>query len=383
MYGKASARNQQPMKEEKKKYSVSDFARYHSGMMPADEMHALEKAALDDPFLADALEGYPYSVDAEKESADIKRRLKKSIKKQKGWNLFSLNDNKWLRIAALFILIGGASILFITINTHRKDSLVVNHEVNQEDSAAIVSKLKTDTAEKIVALEKTLSDNNNQIHERPSASSIKKSPAKTKSFTREKSTTQEEDAQETQKSIAEKNVVALNGVKINSPDPAPRDPEVQSFVDSDQSKLFSSKKFYSDSLISSVAIHDNKSLNQEVVMSKFRNKNAAAKFDSPHLLRGKVSGVSLEKNVAIPAGGMEVFNQYVKDSARSITDSAGRKLTGNILLGFTINAKGRAAEIKILRSDCKPCEEEAIRLLKQGPVWVGARERKASVWISL
>lgn len=38
-------------------YSAEDIRRYLSGNMSASEMHAMEKAALDDPFLADAIEG--------------------------------------------------------------------------------------------------------------------------------------------------------------------------------------------------------------------------------------------------------------------------------------------------------------------------------------
>ena len=39
-------------------YTAADLERYHNGKMNAKERHALEKAALDDPFLSDALEGY-------------------------------------------------------------------------------------------------------------------------------------------------------------------------------------------------------------------------------------------------------------------------------------------------------------------------------------
>jgi hypothetical protein len=38
-------------------YSAADIQRYLSGNMSASEMHAMERAALDDPFLADAIEG--------------------------------------------------------------------------------------------------------------------------------------------------------------------------------------------------------------------------------------------------------------------------------------------------------------------------------------
>lgn len=39
-------------------YTLEDIQRYLSGSMSAPEMHALEKAALNDPLLADALDGY-------------------------------------------------------------------------------------------------------------------------------------------------------------------------------------------------------------------------------------------------------------------------------------------------------------------------------------
>ena len=40
------------------RFTASDIEKYHKGLLSAQEKHALEKAALDDPFLADALEGY-------------------------------------------------------------------------------------------------------------------------------------------------------------------------------------------------------------------------------------------------------------------------------------------------------------------------------------
>jgi len=39
-------------------YSLADIHRYLSGSLSAKEMHDMERAALEDPFLADALEGY-------------------------------------------------------------------------------------------------------------------------------------------------------------------------------------------------------------------------------------------------------------------------------------------------------------------------------------
>ena len=39
-------------------YSAADIEKYWKGQLSAAEQHAMEKAALEDPFLADAMEGY-------------------------------------------------------------------------------------------------------------------------------------------------------------------------------------------------------------------------------------------------------------------------------------------------------------------------------------
>lgn len=44
--------------------SAEDILRYHRGEMTPEQMNALEQAALDDPFLADALDGWENEVDA-------------------------------------------------------------------------------------------------------------------------------------------------------------------------------------------------------------------------------------------------------------------------------------------------------------------------------
>jgi hypothetical protein len=82
-----------------KHYSAEDIARYWQGKMSAQEMHALESAAMDDPFLADALEGYstvaPESIPGDVQ--ELHRRLKERARDEKIVPL--KKDNKWWRIA--------------------------------------------------------------------------------------------------------------------------------------------------------------------------------------------------------------------------------------------------------------------------------------------
>ena len=46
-------------------YTAGDIEQYLAGKLSPRQMHAMEKAALDDPFLAEAMEGYQGMKDSE------------------------------------------------------------------------------------------------------------------------------------------------------------------------------------------------------------------------------------------------------------------------------------------------------------------------------
>ena len=56
-------------------FTVDDIERYYSGKMSPVEMHQLEKAAMEDPFLADALEGYAYTQTPAEDRAWLQSQL--------------------------------------------------------------------------------------------------------------------------------------------------------------------------------------------------------------------------------------------------------------------------------------------------------------------
>ena len=64
-------------------YTAADFERYHAGKMSAAEMHALEKAAMEDPFLADALEGFVFTPTPQNDLELIRTKLFGEKKEEK------------------------------------------------------------------------------------------------------------------------------------------------------------------------------------------------------------------------------------------------------------------------------------------------------------
>lgn len=88
-----------------------DIARYHKGELSPAEMHALEKAALDDPFLADALEGMSdQSAEAFKADLDNLHHLLQARiqphRRRGGWFTWPM------RIAAGLLVLAAATFIF-------------------------------------------------------------------------------------------------------------------------------------------------------------------------------------------------------------------------------------------------------------------------------
>jgi hypothetical protein len=87
-------------------YNGDDIRRYLEGKMSPEEMHRIEKAALDDPFLADAMEGFQLSGSGTtKEDLDeLRSRLRERTREA------DKNRFVWWRMAAMLVLVLGASI---------------------------------------------------------------------------------------------------------------------------------------------------------------------------------------------------------------------------------------------------------------------------------
>lgn len=114
-------------------YAASDIEKYHKGQLSAPERHAMEKAALDDPFLADALEGYALpGVNVKEDLAELSGRLSNRTENSKVIPLIKGGQRTfpWLRAAAMIIVIAGAGILVYQLgfNTSSKNIAAVTEK---------------------------------------------------------------------------------------------------------------------------------------------------------------------------------------------------------------------------------------------------------------
>ena len=375
------------MKENQKKYNAIDFARYHSGTMLPDEMHALEQSALEDPFLADALDGYMYSKDYEKELGQIRMRLDEKRKQQKAFFISSLSSGMWWKIAAMFILLAGVGYFFYATNSKKETSTAVKENVVKKENPAIIPPLTNDTntSEGNIAFEKVLPEKDKNERAKLTAPVIKSSQAIVKNSAGEEvRITKEKEFSVEHFENKKENAVAMSNDKTSSASLTHADSGQKSLLlSSDTTALVAAPatKYLKDSA-NAIAMNKKSHALQEVVVTGYgtqKKKNITASTSDE--LQGKVSGVDLKTNLPYPKDGNEKFNQYVKDNAIPVLDSIGERIPANILLSFTLNKRGKPVHIKVIESSCKSCEKEAIRLLKNGPDWIGKSHEAGNVRI--
>ncbi len=116
-----------------KKYSAADIEKYLQGKLSPREMRDMEIASLDDPFLADALEGYKNTgTDISADMTELQTRI---AARSSGAKVIAMRTSRrkyaWLRIAALLLLFVGAGLLAkqFLFNKHNDEAGIAQAKV--------------------------------------------------------------------------------------------------------------------------------------------------------------------------------------------------------------------------------------------------------------
>ena len=123
-------------------YTAEDMLRYAEGRMPAAEMHALERAAMDDPFVMEALEGYMEAQQLKNRNAidtqlqEVRRIGQPEQEKEEAKVIPLWRKKVWqYAVAATLVLGAGWLVYSLSNGSHKEPQLVVadnNLEQKQE-----------------------------------------------------------------------------------------------------------------------------------------------------------------------------------------------------------------------------------------------------------
>lgn len=81
------------------------------------------------------------------------------------------------------------------------------------------------------------------------------------------------------------------------------------------------------------------------------------------------------ENPATFKGGIGAFYKYVQNNMRYPSQAQRMGLEGKVFVEFVVGKDGRITDVKVLRGIGAGCDEEAIKVLRNSPVWSAGRQR--------
>lgn len=424
-------------------YSATDIERYHAGKMTPGEMHALEKAALDDPFLADALEGYA-TLEAISISRDIDLLKKKFNERINSGKVIAMPVKKigvtWIRAAAMIIIVGslGWMIYQFTFNKPSEEVATVNKSepVVAQDSNQMLTPPPAES-EKDVAISQSKEiapgtkkeksqasetgnnsggtignqekmDNKEVVSSQPLSAQVSKEEIKvpagiSKDLGRNVNadvTPQRSEKTEDKQDMSNNQYKSSNANAMSRQAGTPQNAKQfrGQVLDANQNPLpFANITntrdnigTYTDAKGNFTLISPDSILNVQIKSLGFENETTQLRNDpvknniilqqdkqnlNEIVISNKRVNTKRAKEARIiveepePADGWYNYDIYLSNNLKAPDDIKSNKISGEVDLSFEVNKNGAPVNIKIEKSLCSSCDEEAIRLVKDGPKW--------------
>lgn len=412
---------------EQQTYNHLDIRRYLQQQMSAQEMHAFERAMMDDPFLADAVEGFSDSNEAlaNKHLDQIKAAITGEKEKAKVV-AFPKSKNQWWRVAAAIFVIALGSILTYSL---LNNSVVQKTSVNEMASADVMR--AAPMQDSIKAQEHPMVQN--QVQSEVFSPQQRNSPiikTKNEPLASTSPVISQMDAKETineniddikQDVVMEQPAVAYqkaktekvnktieidnkkqnlfngrvtdddgnaipyatvrSGSNITSTDANGtfklKAPDSVLKVDVSSVGYAAAKAEVQSNMPANITLEESKSSLSEVVVTGIASKRKSAASGS-NIANSKPADSSAE-----PVGGWNNFRQYINRSVDSLSNEDAEIRIGGIAVEFTIDNKGDPTNIKVnAASSSQAIKDKATEIIKKGPRW-STKGKKEKVKFSI
>jgi hypothetical protein len=130
-----------------KTWSEAEIRMYLNGELSPRDRHELERAALDDPFLADALEGFISTAPPDSGLDDLRSRLAARLDKKEDQPVIAWFRRPFVRVAAVLIgLVGTGLIALFTLKTGKSKLEVDDAFAQTSKTSPAVAPLPPSTA---------------------------------------------------------------------------------------------------------------------------------------------------------------------------------------------------------------------------------------------
>lgn len=397
---------------------------YIRGLRKGKEAHRLEKESMQDPFLADAMDGYSkVEGDHEQQIKNLQMKISKHSQKRKRSHAVT-----WSVAASLIIGISISSYFLFLKKGMDEDVFVAKEDVpstvlaptSPKDEVALLPKAKT--TQDSISEAKVNTANNKDIFAKARTKSTampQAAPTATMPILEEKSepiARQEEEevaavmdtfnpdstrdkmrlAKASTNNMIKGIVTNEAGEPIVGASVLYKGTNIGTITDlkgqfslikkEDNKELMAQYIGYNSVEIpidtsSTILIamnEDKKSLNEMVVVGygkQIKKKNAANASSTIPPESIKVAEIKPEKSLpSTPVIGMKQYKEYLKQNLVHPIDDACAKAKGKVVLTFLVNKEGRPYYITVKKSLCESSDREAIRLIQEGPDWTYGKQ---------
>ena len=401
---------------------------YIRGLRKGKEAHRLEKESMQDPFLADAMDGYK-QVEGNHEQRIEKLRMQVSAHSAKKKSTYAIT---W-SIAACLIIGFGISSYFLFLKKSMTDEVFIAEEsvsiklaepaapptpaipatptvpaTPQKEIALATTKVKTDSTP-ISEITARQADKKDMIAEIQTTSQPQGAPVAAVPMMEEVSEetaalqevvatidTFESESDKKMKLAKVATILPQNNMIKGRVTDGKGEPLIGasvtykgtnigtitnmngefSLVKKDDKKRLTAEYIGYDpveiqvdtSRTMLIAMNENKqALNEVVVVGYGAKKN---KKSTTLGSDAKVKEQTEKEITPQPVIGKRSYQKYLKEHLVRPTDEKCAQVKGKVVLTFLINKEGRPFYIKVKESLCESADKEAIRLIQEGPDWI-------------
>lgn len=371
----------------------NDIEKYLRGELSDAGRYAIEKKALSDPFLADALEGGE-SIGPEAFSSDVA-----SLRATSGRVRRTPLTMRLLRAAAVLTLIGLVTVLVILGIRDRHNQLALNQPekgvseeknlpgggVEHQDTLSPMARSESAKEERQVAPQaKEKAGRRNVTVPAPEAVTP---PA---SKPGEEEITQEHNAPlGVRESLPANDLVrkkdmrqkkTIQGVVTDAGD-GTAIPGVNVTIKGKNTGTITDEEgrfvIELDSLKNALVFSFIGFESRELIPGPVPRMNVQLKPDLTQLSEVVVVGDGDDSDLpayptfemAAPAGGRKAFKDYLERNLRYPHEALNAGVEGKVTVQFTVDQNGSLTDFRVVKGIGYGCDEEVIRLIRQGPKW--------------
>lgn len=337
---------------------------YLAGELDDRAMHQLERQALDDPFLAEALEGYEqHNPDQRIHQQALNEALNKRVaeKPQAGAGGKIRTLYRMAAAAAIILLMG---LGWYLVDQTRK---VTPNVASVQQEKAVPADTAPTPAPSLAAADsyKEKADSPEQANKpaRQITKAEPKPPAPVPAPMAEVAKAAKTVAAEQQAEVADSTSAGLLSGKIAGVEAQDSNKHLNEVVIgyASQPKYDSVNGDLAGRNNGKVVIRGNSSLNETVVVRGVKAGKRPA--DEETSTTDYVSPV--------PVNGEAAYERYLKSNTRNPNN-----VKGTVKVSFVVMPDGSLQDFRIKNHLSKECDEEAIRLIKEGPAWKPSSDGK-------